>query len=162
MELLNNMKDFSLFTLETKERLISEKSKTMFIFIRPNMLTIQHDKNKRLYVNSVPIELSIDLTTFKVKSNYKSIPFVDFEVKSAINIESTKAFDSLEGFIEAMKSESSKKEKYSKIIHSTVDREELDELMSFIEKQKFFELVDQALDKKDKNLFEKLTEKQDI
>lgn len=162
MELLNNMKDFSLFTLETKERLISEKSKTMFIFIRPNMLTIQHDKNKRLYVNSVPIELSIDLTTFKVKSNYKSIPFVDFEVKSAINIESTKAFDSLEGFIELMKSESSKKEKYSKTIHSTVDRKELDELISFIEKQKFFELVDQALDKKDKNLFEKLTEKQDI
>lgn len=162
MDLLNNMKDFSLFTLETKERLISEKSKTMFIFIRPNMLTIQHDKNKRLYVNSVPIELSIDLTTFKVKSNYKSIPFVDFEVKSAINIESTKAFDSLEGFIEAMKSESSKKEKYSKTIHSTVDRKELEELIIFIEKQKFFELVDQALDKKDKNLFEKLTEKQDI
>lgn len=162
MELLNDMRDFSLFTLETKERLISEKSRTMFIFIRPNMLTIQHNKNKRLYVNSVPIELSIDLTTFEVKSNYKSIPFVDFEVKSAINVESTKTFNSIKGFTELMKSESSKKEKYSKTIHSTVDREELEELISFIEKQKLFELVDQALDKKDKNLFEKLTEKQDI
>lgn len=162
MELLNDMRDFSLFTLKTKERLISEKSKTMFVFIRPNMLTIQHDKTKRLYVNSAPIELSIDLTTFKVKSNYKSIPFVEFEVKSAINVESTKTFNSIKGFTELMKSESLKKEKYSKTIHSTVDRKELDELISFIEKQKFFELVDRALDKKDKNLFEKLTEKQDI